>query len=122
MAKKQTLTSAALVALAAAGGVAVTTGTAQAQSSPTIQPMSGAPEIRDGQQRFKIRGRFQYDIYSNQWDSTNAAINAEDGTRSYVRRAFIGAQGRLTDHWRYKIDFVLNPGASGDDAATGDQA
>ncbi|MGD9982465.1 MAG: OprO/OprP family phosphate-selective porin, partial [Hyphomonadaceae bacterium] len=46
----------------------------------------------------------------------------EDGNRSYVRRAFIGAQGRFTDRWRYKVDFVLNPGAAGDDAATGDQA
>ena len=79
--------------------------------------MSGAPEIRDGQQRFKVRGRFQYDIYASDWD-----VLDEDAQRSYVRRAFIGAQGRLTDHWRYKVDFVLNPGASGDDAATGDQA
>jgi len=119
---KNVLSKAALAALAAAGGVATTAGVAFAQSTPTIQPMSGAPEIRDGDQRFKIRGRFQYDIYSNQWESTNAAINAEDGSRSYVRRAFIGAQGRLSEHWRYKIDFVLNPGASGDDATTGDQA
>ena len=35
-----------------------------------------------------------------------------------MRRAFIGAQGRLTDHWRYKIDFVLNPGANEAGTAT----
>lgn len=100
--------AAALAALAAAGGVAVLAGSANAQTAPppTIQPMSGAPEIRDGQQRFKMRGRFQYDIVSNDWDNAT-----EQGTRSYVRRAFIGAQGRLTDNWRYKVDFVLNPGA-----------
>jgi phosphate-selective porin OprO/OprP len=114
---KNVLSKAALAALAAAGGMAATAGAAYAQSTPTIQPMNGAPEIRDGQQRFKVRGRFQYDVYSSDWDVLN-----EDAQRSYVRRAFIGAQGRLTDHWRYKIDFVLNPGAGVDDAATGDGA
>ena len=106
---KNVLSKAALAALAAAGGVAATAGSAHAQAAPTIQAMNGAPEIRDGQQRFKVRGRFQYDIYSNDWDTL-----AENGSRSYVRRAFLGAQGRLTDHWRYKVDFVLSPG---DDAA-----
>jgi phosphate-selective porin OprO and OprP len=98
------LTTAALAALATAGAV----GAAQAQPAPaTTTTWNGAPESREGEQRFKIRGRFQYDITSNDWDTT-----AEDGSRSYVRRAFIGAQGRLTDHWRYKVDFVLNPGAN----------
>ncbi|MGE0740407.1 MAG: OprO/OprP family phosphate-selective porin [Hyphomonadaceae bacterium] len=126
MTKKHSLATTALVALAAAGGaVAASTTDAYAQSTPTIQGMSGAPEIRDGEQRFKIRGRFQYDIMSNDWD-----ILAEDGTRSYVRRAFIGAQGRFSNRWRYKIDFVLNPGANdstgtpatggGDDVAVDD--
>lgn len=126
MQKKQKFTTAALAALAAAGGLAVTTGVASAQSTPTIQPMNGAPEIRDGQQRFKMRGRLQWDYYSNEWnldDPTDSlAIDAEDGSRSYVRRAFLGFQGRFTDNWRYKVDFVLNPGASVDDATTGDQA
>jgi phosphate-selective porin OprO/OprP len=128
MSKKQKFTSAALAALAAAGGVVVTGGVAYAQTAPTIQPMSGAPEIRDGEQRFKIRGRLQYDVYSNEWDAgvdsplVSPSVDAEDGSRSYVRRAFIGAQGRFSDNWRYKVDFVLNPGASGDDAATGDAA
>lgn len=114
---KNVLSKAALAALAAAGGLATTAGVAHAQSTPSIQPMNGAPEIRDGQQRFKVRGRFQYDVYSSDWD-----VLDEDAQRSYVRRAFIGAQGRLTDRWRYKVDFVLNPGANGDDAATGDNA
>jgi phosphate-selective porin OprO/OprP len=106
---KNVLSKAALAALAAAGGAALVSGAAHAQTStPTIQAMNGAPEIRDGQQRFKMRGRFQYDVISNDWDN-----DVEEGTRSYVRRAFLGAQGRLTDRWRYKIDFVLNPGASG---------
>ncbi len=106
------ITTAALAALAAAA--AVSTAQAQTPPPPVTQPMSGAPEIRDGQQRFKMRGRFQYDVTSSDWDD-----NAEQGSRSYVRRAFIGAQGRFTDHWRYKIDFVLNPGAAEAGAATG---
>jgi len=122
---KNVLSKAAFAALAAAGGMSVA-GVAQAQTTPTIQPMSGAPEIRDGQQRFKVRGRLQYDYYSNEWNlddpTDSAAIEGEDGSRSYVRRAFLGAQGRLTDHWRYKVDFVLNPGAGVDDSATGDAA
>ena len=55
---KNVLSKAALAALAAAGGMAATAGTAYAQSAPSIQSMNGAPEIRDGQQRFKVRGRF----------------------------------------------------------------
>ena len=66
---KNVLSKAALAALAAAGGMAVTAGAAHAQTTPTIQPMSGAPEIRDGQQRFKVRGRLQFDVYSNDWDT-----------------------------------------------------
>ncbi|MGD9968334.1 MAG: OprO/OprP family phosphate-selective porin [Hyphomonadaceae bacterium] len=111
---KQVLSKVAIAAWAAAGGVAVMSGTANAQNAPTIQPMSGAPEIRDGEQRFKVRGRFQYDVTSSEWD-----VLDEDGNRSFVRRAFLGAQGRLTDRWRYKVDFVLNPGASEGDASGG---
>lgn len=116
--KKNILSKVALAALATAGGfAALGSGEAHAQSTPTIQPMSGAPEIRDGQQRFKVRGRFQYDVYASDWDIMN-----EDAQRSYVRRAFLGAQGRLTDRWRYKVDFILSPGAGVDDATTGDSA
>jgi phosphate-selective porin OprO/OprP len=119
--KKKILTKAALAALATAGGIAAVSSEANAQTAPTIQPMSGAPEIRDGQQRFKIRGRLQYDIYSADSEALGVnPFNTEDGTRSYVRRAFIGAQGRFSDNWRYKIDFVLNPGNT-DDATTGSQ-
>jgi phosphate-selective porin OprO and OprP len=109
--KKNVLSKVALAALAAAGGTAVAGHVSVANAQATINsPVSGAPEIREGQQRFRMRGRFQYDVYSNEWDGTNLA---ENGTRSYVRRAFIGVQGRMTDHWRYKVDFVLAPGASG---------
>lgn len=107
MAKKQKFTQAALVALAAAGGLAATTEIAHAQATTS---WNGAPETREGEQRFKVRGRFQYDVYSSDWDIGTA----DDATRSYVRRAFIGVQGRLTERWRYKVDFILAPG---DDAA-----
>jgi|CXWL01.1.fsa_nt_gi phosphate-selective porin OprO/OprP len=122
MSNKNAFKTAALAALATAAGV----GVAQAQTPPaTTTTWNGAPETREGQQRFKMRGRFQYDVYSSEEDLPGAA--AEDGTRSFVRRAFLGAQGRLTDRWRYKIEFVLNPGATeanttggGDDVAVDD--
>ncbi len=118
---KNVLSKAALAALAAATGSVAMASTAHAQD--VTQSWTGTvAEDRAGQARFKMRGRLQYDIYSNEWSSDNATIDAEDGTRSYVRRAFLGVQGRFSDHWRYKVDFVINPGASGDDAATGDQA
>lgn len=112
MGKRPALVSAAAAALAAASAVA-----APAQAQNASVAWSGAPEMREGEQRFKLRGRFQYDVQANDWE-----VLSEDGARSYVRRAFIGAQGRLSEHWRYKIDFVLNPGggeASGSPAAGG---
>jgi len=109
--KKKTITTVALAALATAAGVA-TAGDAFAQATIN-SPVSGAPEIREGQQRFKMRGRFQYDVTSSDFD-----VGTDDGTRSYMRRAFLGAQGRFSDRWRYKIDFVLNPGAADVSSAT----
>jgi len=122
---KNVLSRAALAALVTtAAGVAAPQA---AHAQATINsPVSGAPEIREGQQRFRMRGRMQFDMYSNSWSlddpTDSASINNEDGSRSYIRRAFLGVQGRFTDQWRYKVDFVLNPGASVDDATTGDNA
>ena len=122
---KNVLSKAALAALVTtAAGVAAPQA---AHAQATINsPVSGAPEIREGQQRFRMRGRLQFDVYSNSWsldDPTDSpSINLEDGSRSYIRRAFLGVQGRFTDEWRYKVDFVLNPGAGLDDATTGDNA
>lgn len=120
--KRKMLSKVALAALAAAGG-AVAGGAvasdANAQTATINSPVSGAPEIREGQQRFRMRGRMQYDVYSNEWDAPGNALDLEDGSRTYMRRAFLGVQGRFTDHWRYKLDFVLNPG--GNDA-TGNPA
>ncbi|MEQ1709230.1 MAG: porin [Terricaulis sp.] len=111
MLKKHTITKAALAALATVTGVAMSAGEAGAQTTTSWTGTVGEDRDAASGGRFKMRGRFQYDIYSNDWDASS-----EDGTRSYIRRAFIGAQGRLSEHWRYKIDFVLNPGAT--EAAT----
>jgi len=107
--KKNIITSAAVAALA----TAATATAAHAQTAPapthTTSWTGTVGEDRFGDARFKMRGRFQFDIYSQDWD-----IGAEDQTRSYVRRAFLGVQGRFSEQWRYKVDFVLAPG---DDAA-----
>lgn len=107
---KSLLSKVALAALATAAGATA----AHAQSAPAAPSHSTSwtgtvGEDRFGDARFKMRGRFQYDVSSSDWDVLN-----EDSTRSYVRRAFLGVQGRLTERWRYKVDFILSPG---DDAA-----
>jgi len=105
---KNVITKVALAALA----TAATAGVAHAQSAPAPTHSTSwtgtVGEDRFGEARFKMRGRFQYDVYSSDWDSGTA----DDGARSYVRRAFLGVQGRLTEHFRYKVDFVLAPGAA----------
>jgi phosphate-selective porin OprO and OprP len=103
--KKNIITTAALAALAAAA----TGGAAQAQSSPSHSTSwtGTVGEDRFGDARFKLRGRWQWDVQSNDWD-----VLAEDGTRSYTRRAFLGVQGRFNENWRYKVDFVLTPSSS----------
>lgn len=104
--KKGILTKAALAALV----TAASTGAAHAQSAPSHSTSwtGTVGEDRYGDARFKLRGRFQYDIASSDWD----VAAGDDGFSTYIRRAFIGAQGRLTENWRYKVDFVLDPGAS----------
>jgi phosphate-selective porin OprO and OprP len=110
---KNVLSKVALAALAAAGGAVTLSSTANAQE--VTQSWTGTvAEDRAGEARFKMRGRFQFDIYSNEWD-----VLDEDASRSYVRRAFLGVQGRLSEHWRYKLDFVLNPGSAEGDATGG---
>jgi len=61
---------------------------------------------------FKLRGRVQWDVASHALDFGGLGVAPEDGTRSHIRRAFLGAQGRLTERWRYRVDFVLAPSAS----------
>jgi phosphate-selective porin OprO/OprP len=106
---KNTLTKVALAVLATAAGA----GAAHAQSAPAPSHSTTwtgtVGEDRYGDARFKLRGRFQYDIALSEWD----VAAGDDGFSTYVRRAFIGAQGRLTENWRYKVDVVLDPGNSG---------
>lgn len=123
MSKKNALLTAALAALASVGGVAVTAGVAHAQTAtpppppPTVTTRwNGSPETREEDRRFHINGRFQYDIASTDADCANAACTGanESGIRSYARRAFLGVDGRLTEHWRYnvKLDFALTPASN----------
>src|SRR5690606_14669621 len=104
---KNVLSKVALAALA----TAATTTVAHAQSAPshTTSWTGTVGEDRYGDARFKVRGRWQFDVTSSDWDTL-----AEDGVRSYTRRAFLGVQGRFNENWRYKVDFILSPG---DDAA-----
>jgi phosphate-selective porin OprO and OprP len=104
---KKNFTTAALAALAAAFGVAAGSGAAHAQHTTSWTGTVGEDRDAESGGRFKMRGRFQWDVQSPEWDTLS-----ESGTRSYVRRAFLGVQGRLSEEWRYKIDFILTPSAT----------
>jgi phosphate-selective porin OprO/OprP len=111
------LATAALAALASATGVAASIGVAHAQSAPTVSTRwNGSPETREEDRRFHVNGRFQYDVAYTDADCANAGCTGvnESGVRSYARRAFIGVDGRLTEHWRYnvKFDFGISSSAS----------
>jgi phosphate-selective porin OprO and OprP len=104
---KNVLSKAALAALATAATAGVAHAQTAAAPSHTTSWTGTVGEDRFGDARFKMRGRFQYDMAQTDWD-----IGGDDGFSTYTRRAFLGVQGRLTEQWRYKVDFVLDPGAS----------
>lgn len=119
MTKKNAFATAALAALASATGVAASVGSAQAQTAPAPAPTvttrwNGSPETREEDRRFHVNGRFQYDVAYTDADCANntcTGIN-ESGVRSYARRAFIGVDGRLTEHWRYNVKLDINMSGS----------
>ena len=117
MTKKNAFTTAALAALASATGVAASVGSAHAQAAPppTVSTRwNGSPETREEDRRFHVNGRFQYDVAYTDADCANNTCTGvnESGVRSYARRAFIGVDGRLTDHWRYNVKFDINMSGS----------
>jgi phosphate-selective porin OprO/OprP len=115
--KTNIFTKVALAALAVAAG----TTAAHAQSAPAPSHSTSwtgtVGEDRFGDARFKVRGRFQYDLSSVEWDN-----DSDDGFHSYTRRAFLGVQGRFSEQWRYKVDFVLSPGNNSDEQVGVDDA
>ena len=132
MTKKHALLTAALAAFAGVFGVGATTGLAAAQTTATPPPppppptvtttWSGAPRTREEDREFKINGRIQYDLFNIQVDDGNPATNDVDYQGSFVRRAFIGVEGRFTQNWRYNVKFDLAPGDSGSNEVRFDDA
>ena len=108
MKKNITLASAALAALTGVIGAAATVDTAEAQATTS---WSGAPRTREEDREFKVNGRMQYDAFSIEQDAPGAANDA-DYSGSFMRRAFIGVEGRFTQNWRYNVKFDLAPSAS----------
>jgi phosphate-selective porin OprO/OprP len=107
--RKQTLLTAALAVAAGAIGIAAPTTDAAAQATTS---WSGAPRTREEDREFKINGRMQYDVFNIQVDDGNPATNDIDYQGSFMRRAFIGVEGRFTQNWRYNVKFDLAPSAS----------
>lgn len=66
----------------------------------------GAAEVRAEGLGFEPRGRIQIDVQSRDW-----AVRDEDDADIYIRRLFLGVQGRIAGPWRYRADFVLTPGS-----------
>lgn len=98
--------SAALVALAAAAGASVATK-ADAQAATA---WAGAPRTTEEDRQFKINGRLQMDVSNIDANySTPAAGTDATYGRSFVRRVFLGAEGRFTEHWRYNVKLDLAP-------------
>lgn len=101
MSKTKVITTAAIAALASATGMAASIGSA---SADVTTKWSGGPETREDDRRFHVNGRFMYDVAYTDNDATGV-----DSIRSYARRAFLGVDGRFSEHWRYnaKFDFGL---------------
>jgi phosphate-selective porin OprO and OprP len=110
---KELKKAAALAVMITAAGAA----TAAAQAPPPPAPVTvvtkwkGAPETSEEDRAFRVNGRIQYDIYSVNADLDNGGVD-QDYAGSFVRRAFIGVEGRFTQNWRYNIKFDLSPGQS----------
>lgn len=100
------LRGAALAALATMVGA----GAANAQAPQTTTAWSGAPRWTEGDQQFKVRGRVHYDISTVETDFDTGTD--ENFTRTGIRRAHFGVEGRFTRNWRYRAEFVLNPSQS----------
>lgn len=97
-----------LIGAAAFAALATGFGVQEANAQATTS-WSGAPQTQEGEQRFKVRGRVHYDIYSvdTSWD--NPASTEDSYTRTATRRAHLGVEGRFTTRWRYRAEWVLNP-------------
>lgn len=103
----------ALAALAASA----TFGIAQSAHADVTTKWSGAPETREDDRRFHVNGRFQFDVFGASADA-NTSLGASpghpfDSFRSGTRRAFLGVDGRFSEHWRYNAKFDINPDGGG---------
>jgi phosphate-selective porin OprO and OprP len=115
MGKSHFARGAALIALASAGGVS--SAFAQAASTPpppvtVTTQWRGAPQTNEEDRQFKVNGRIQYDYFDINQDFANPATADVEYAGTFARRAFIGVEGRFTQHWRYNVKFDLSPGQS----------
>ena len=78
----------------------------QAALKPSFK---AAPEFKDGDWRFKVRGRLMYDV--GYTENPNDAIATKNlGFNSRIRRARLGIEGDMPGHFAYKAeaDFASN--------------
>lgn len=85
------------------------TAAAEPVSKAAGPVFKGAPEFRDGDWSFKVRGRMMYDVGYTQ--NPNDAIATKNlGFNSRIRRARLGAEGYLPGNFAYRVelDFASN--------------
>lgn len=78
----------------------------QAALKPSFK---AAPEFKDGDWRFKVRGRLMYDVGYTQ-NPNDAIVTKNLGFNSRIRRARLGVEGDMPGNFAYKAeaDFASN--------------
>jgi len=87
--------------------------TALGKSKPAFK---AAPEFKDGEWKFKVRGRFMYDVgyASNPNDLVGcpSACTTDLGFSTRVRRARLGVEGEMPGGFGYKAEVDLASGSA----------
>jgi phosphate-selective porin OprO/OprP len=85
--------------------LAATAGTGIAAKAEAQAPRTTTEAVQ-----FKINGRVHMDVVGVKADYTSGT-DLEYG-RSFMRRIFLGVEGRMTDNWRYNVKLDVSPGRS----------
>ncbi len=69
-----------------------------------------APEFKDGDWKFKVRGRFMYDVGYTE-NPNDAIVTKNLGFNSRIRRARLGVEGEMPGGFAYKAEADFNSNA-----------
>lgn len=81
---------------------------ATASAPPAKPPLAvawkGAPELSEGEWKFKVRGRLQYDVAHVENPNADTLAVSTLGFNSRVRRARLGVEGAMAGGFAYKLE------------------